>query len=30
VHNIEEDGRRFSLAEYRGPEQRSIDHRIDL
>jgi hypothetical protein len=30
VHDIQDGGRRFSLSEYRGPERRSIDHRIDV
>jgi hypothetical protein len=30
VHNLENDGRRFALAEYRGPGDRPIDFQIDL
>jgi hypothetical protein len=30
VHDIEDGGRRFHLTEYRGPAERTIDHRIAL
>jgi hypothetical protein len=30
VHDIEDGGRRFRLTEYRGPAERTIDHRIGL
>lgn len=30
VHNLEDDGRRFALAEYHGQTDRPIDFQIDL